>query len=302
MRDSPPVVAVVGSINRDIIIRTHKFPAVGETVVATSFSRTHGGKGANQAIAAARCGQGDVAVALIGAVGGDAEGHAEVAALKGAGVNVDFVARVRGTRTGTAFITVDAGGSNMIVVAAGANHRLSRSHVASALNALEPAVVLISLEISIEAVAAATIAGRRTESAVILNPAPFQSLPREIFSGVDVITPNEIEFRQLVDVAANVSVDSDSIPELIRNAGHLPDRMIQIVTLGERGAVLCAGRNAVLFSAPRATVVDTVGAGDSFNGALAASLAARRPIKESVQAAIAVAAMAVTVRGARGIA
>jgi len=292
-----PHIAVVGSINRDTMIYTQQLPAPGETVVGTRYSWAHGGKGANQASAASAAGQGAITVSMVGAVGRDDFGESELTALDAADVGVRSVVRVRGAATGIAFVTVDETGANQIVVIPGANHCLTKEAVSTALVALQPTVVVVSLEIPDDAVAAAITTGRRLDACVVLNPAPFRRLDQHLVDQIDVLTPNEGEFRRLVGAPDDVAIDEDTIPALIRDAGCMSSAVL--VTVGARGAILVHGTEVTHIPAPPVAVVDTTGAGDALNGSLAAGLAAGAPLPEAAESAVRFAAAATTVPGAR---
>jgi ribokinase len=301
-------VIVVGSLNIDLVSHSETLPAPGETVTGAAFSRHHGGKGGNQAVAAARLG---AATTLIGAVGDDDFGADARVALEAEGIDLAGLAVVP-EQTGVALILVDALGENLISVASGANAALSADHVRSSLDRLRPGpadVVLVGHEIPTPVARAALAAGRAAGATTILNPAPARGLDRSTFGLADVLTPNRGELATLVEVEARRVGRVASVagrPET--QARTLLDRSPEgdgvgravVVTLGAAGAlVVRAGGGSLDVPARVVRAVDTVGAGDAFNGALAAGLAAGLDLNAAVARAIAAAAIATTRAGAR---
>jgi ribokinase len=282
-------VVVVGSVNADYVIRIGHLPQPGETVGAGVLSVFQGGKGANQAHAAARLG---AATVLVAAVGTDPAAEAERAALEQDGADPSELVSCDGP-SGVAIILVDDAGENMIAVAPGANQRLSADLVARRLPPLldRGSVVLAGLEVPLPAVAAAAAAGRTAGATVVINPAPGLALPPGVLAGV-ILTPNEGEIR----LAAPGAPDEAAAIAAVLDAGA---RAV-VVTRGRRGATLHrAGQPVVTVPAPKVTVVDTVGAGDAFNGALAAALADGMSLAAGVELAVAAGAAACTGSGAR---
>lgn len=254
-------VCVLGSANLDIVVPVARHPAAGETVMGADHQRVPGGKGANQAVAAARLGR---SVTFVGRVGDDAAGRELRASLDGSGVDTSLLATDAEAPSGIALITVDDAGENAIVVSPGANGRVDESDIEQAENALaEASVVLLQLEIPIDTV---TLAAEATEATVILNPAPAQALTTRLLEAVNVLVPNETELAFLAQ--ANVPKSLDEAAQL---ATSLPIDHV-IVTLGADGALVVVGDRAVHVPAPRVSPVDTTAAGDSFCGALAHSL------------------------------
>ncbi|NOX23380.1 MAG: ribokinase [Actinobacteria bacterium] len=279
------------------MIYTRQIPAPGETVIGTRYSWAHGGKGANQASAASAAGRGAITVSMVGAVGQDDFAESELNALETADIGVGSVVRVDDAATGIAFVTVDESGANQIVVIPGANHCLTEEAVSTALIAIQPTVVVVSLEIPDDAVAAAVTTGRRLDACVVLNPAPFRRLNQRLLDQIDVLTPNEGEFRQFVGAPDDIAIDEETIPALIRDAGRISSAVL--VTVGARGAILAHGAEVTHIPAPPVAVVDTTGAGDALNGSLAAGLAAGAPLREAAESAVRFAAATTTVPGAR---
>ena len=287
---SQPSVVVVGSVNADLVVSVARLPQAGETVTGGTFARHGGGKGANQAVAAARAG---ASVAMVGAVGADDLGDEALRELAAEGIDVAAVARLDDHATGVAAIVVDERGENQIAVASGANAALDGAVVEEAVARLigrdSEGVVLLGHEVPEAAVVAGIRAGRAAGRHVVLNPAPARRLP-EALDGV-VLTPNADEARALageqdVEAAARALAARTGAPVL--------------VTLGAEGALLLEADGGVArLPALAVEVVDTTGAGDAVNGALAAELAAGRPLHEAARFALAAAALSTRAAGAR---
>lgn len=276
-------VIVVGSVNIDLVANVERLPGPGETVTGGTFSQHHGGKGGNQAVAAARLG---ATVALVGAIGDDAFGREARAALHDEGIDTTFLLTLPDAATGVALILVDAAGENSIAVASGANGRLTRSHVDDALAALRPGpsdVVLVGHEIHTGTAAAALAAARRGGATTVLNPAPAHGLDAAIVAMADVVTPNEGE--AVVLAAAGSTVHGGTTAWL--------------VSLGAAGARLSTADGDLTIPALTVHAIDTVGAGDTLNGALAAGLADGQTLPKAASRAVAAASLAVTRPGAR---
>ena len=279
-------VIVVGSVNVDLVARVKRLPAAGETVGDGAFEQHHGGKGANQAVAARRLG---AAVAFVGAVGRDANGEAARAALDAETIDTREMRTLDGPPTGVALILVDAAGENMIAVAPGANGGLTSAEVTAALGRIglgDADVVLVSHEIPTLAARAALHAARSAGARTILNPAPATGLDRGVFGLADVLTPNRRELATLAtDEARRIGRPSPAGDSPERQARALLEpnaegdgpRLAIIVTLGDAGALLVERHPGSLggcrvVSSPAAPIraVDATGAGDTFNGAVAA--------------------------------
>ena len=272
-------VVVVGSVNADIVLRVPHLPDEGETVLAAGSHRFPGGKGANQAVAAARVG---AEVAFLGCVGADDAGRDLVCRLEAAEVDTRAV-RVTGSPTGAAYIAVDEAGLNTIVVAPGANADLTPDDVTRHPDLLAPAdVVVVQLEIPMPTVDAVTAAAGR----VLLNAAPAQPVPAEVLARIDVLVVNEVEAATLVP---------DGSAEALLALGPAS----VVVTRGSRGALWRSPDGSGVVSATEVAVRDTTGAGDAFVGALAAALAAGRQLESAVALAVEVAGLATTVEGAQ---
>jgi ribokinase len=286
-----PAVTVVGSINLDLLVSVPHLPRPGETVVGSDVTTAPGGKGANQAAAAGALSD---SVAMVGRIGSDGVGTQLRDDLSARGVDVSELLVVEGP-TGHATIAVEAaGGENLIIVAPGANSRLSPADVDVAV-VRDASIVLAQLEIPLETVVAAAAV---TTGRFVLNPAPPQELPAELLARVDVLVPNETELARLCgEPLRERSVDE--VAELARRVAPGAD---VVVTLGARGAlaVLTGTGEAWLVAPPPVTPIDTTGAGDCFNGALCVALADGADLVSAVRQAVAAAALSTTGAGARG--
>lgn len=282
-------IIVIGSANTDLIVRAARLPAAGETVLGGDLATAAGGKGANQAVAAARLG---APVTFVGRLGQDMFGRQSAAGLAAEGLDLTYLVRDADAPSGVALIVVDDAGQNLIAVAPGANGRLTPADVAAAQPAIAAArVLLLQLEIPMETVLAAARAGRAAGLTVILNPAPAQTLPPELYALVDYVTPNEHEATLLSGAA-----DPEAAAGILLGWGV---RGV-IVTLGEAGALLAAGPlMRVRVPGFRVAAVDTTAAGDAFNGGLAVALARGESLPAAVHFAHAVAALSVTRPGAQ---
>ncbi len=270
-----------------------RLPRPGETVSRGTLLVNRGGKGANQAVAARRLG---AEVRLIGAVGSDRSGAEFREGLDALGIDVDGLVTVPGSATGTALILVDAEGRNQIAVAPGANHRLTVEMAARHEAAIAWAQVLLcQLEIPLDVVRWALETAKRHGVITILNPAPVQELSDDMLALSDYLTPNEGELGMLsgAEVGDLPSVREAAQRLLARGARHV------IVTLAGEGALVCDAVNALHFPAFPVRAVDTTGAGDAFNGALAVGLAAGGSLEQAIPLAAAAAALTCTKRGAQ---
>ncbi|MGW0532684.1 ribokinase [Streptomyces sp. NPDC003032] len=281
-----PHIAILGSANMDLVAYVAKAPRRGETVTGREFRTVPGGKGANQAVAAARAG---ATVSMIGAVGSDTFGAQLRSSLEHSGVDTDLLRTVE-TPTGTAHIVVDDEGGNAIVVVPGANGTVKgltpgdEALIASA-NAL-----LLQLEIPVKGVVAAARAARRHGVRTVLTPAPAQHLPDELLAATDLLLPNEHEAATLTGITDDPRAAARSllarVPEIV-------------ITLGSRGSLYAArGAEPVTVPAPRVTAVDTTGAGDTFAGTLAVALAEGRSVPDALTWASSAAALSVQRPGA----
>jgi ribokinase len=296
-----PRVVVVGSSNTDMTVRVPRLPVPGQTILGISFSTTPGGKGANQAVAARRAG---AEVVFVAAVGDDELGRQALELYRREGIDVGQVRVIEGVASGVALIFVDDRGENLIGVAPGANHRLTPEDIDRLPDLLfrEDDVLLVSLEVPLETAIRALRRGTDAEMFTILNPAPApavsESEVRELLSVAVAITPNRDEALAL----AGMTPDPGSEPDWIACGQHLVEMgtTAAVITLGSRGCHVGFGSTFRAIPAPRVEAVDTVGAGDAFNGALAAALLDdRRPLFKAAAWANAAAALAVTRPGAQ---
>ena len=286
-------VAVVGSINADLAAFGSPLPPPGETVIGTEFSLVLGGKGANQAIAAARAG---APTYMIGAVGDDLFSDLTLGALADEGVDVTAV-RIMDGSTGIAHIRVDAlSAQNDIMIIPNANHRLSPDDVEGSLRALRDyvSVVLVQLEIPLTVVQRVAEVCHDCELRLVLDPAPAQPMPPEVWRGVSMVTPNELE----AEVLTGIAVTDRSSAELAARWFLDHGVAIAVITRGEDGALVIGPDGIEEYPAFPATPVDTTAAGDAFAGALGASLARDASLTEALRRGLAAGALAVSVRGA----
>lgn len=286
-------VLIIGSSNTDLIIKAARIPKPGETILGGEFARAAGGKGANQAVAAARAGG---AVTFMARVGCDPNGEAALAGFVADGIDGRHVIRDPTHPSGVALILVDRNGENSIAVASGANDKLSPADVRKAKAAFHRArIVLLQLETPLPTVAAAIELAAARGVRVVLNPAPARPLPAQLLRLVYLLTPNESEAELLTGIA--VSNEGTAA----RAATRLLGRGVQnvIITMGARGAFVAGKDLRRLMPGFKVKPVDTTGAGDVFNGALVVALAEGRPLLESVQFASAAAALSVTRLGAQ---
>jgi ribokinase len=271
-------VVVIGAINVDLVVSGAPLPAPGETVTGGVFAQHHGGKGGNQAVAAARALGGGPGVVIVGAVGNDELGHEALDALRAEGV-ASSVAMRPGVRTGVALICVGPDGENQISVAPGANAQLSAGDVTSAFAQVqEIGVVLASLEVSRGAVRAAAAWCSEHQVPFVLNPAPVQPWVGDVAALATYFTPNEHERKAL---------------------GPLPESVVVVETRGQKGVLIHRDGEEERVGAPRVKAIDTTGAGDCFNGVFAAGLAEGLEVAAAAQRAAAAAALSVTKVGAR---
>jgi ribokinase len=288
-------VVVVGSTNTDMTVRVPRLPAPGETVSGTAFRVTGGGKGANQAVAAARAG---APVVFVTALGTDDIGDRAVASLAADGIDLRLSRRVAGAPSGVALILVDDAGENVIAVASGANAELRPEDIAPLETLVEAGdVLLVQLEIPLRTVEAAIGVARRRQARLILNPAPARPLPDAVLAGAALITPNEHEAAQLTGVGASPG-EADL---LARAAAVLHERGVPdvVITLGAAGIYVSSRGTSSRLPAFPVDAVDTTAAGDVFNGALAVALIEGRALADAARFASAAAAISVTRPGAQ---
>ena len=285
---------MVGSINQDFVLKVERRPQPGETVTDAVLSTHHGGKGANQAVAAARLG---ASVDMLGRVGDDEFGESQLRNLRDQGVDTGFIERLPGWKTGSAFITVTPDGENAIAVAPGANRGLTDEDVEAAADAIAEAAVLVAqMEVSLETLRKAVEVATRVGTRTLVNLAPPFEVPRDFLESLDPLVVNEHEAAFLLGgKVEGVDGGESAVPRLL----ELGPRSA-VVTLGVEGAVFADGESSGHLPAPKAEVVDTTGAGDAFVGALSVKLARGAPLEEAVGFACRAGAAAVANEGAQG--
>lgn len=286
-------IVVIGSSNTDMIVKTAHLPRPGETVLGGEFFSAPGGKGANQAVAAARA---DRDVVFIGRVGDDVFGQRAIEDFARDGIDTDYIIKDKEAPSGIALITVAADGENSIAVASGANARLSPADIENSAEIITSAsVLLMQLEIPIETVRRAAQIARDHDVRVILNPAPAQPLDDLLLSTVSILTPNEIETEMLTGI---MPADAAAMS---RAAAALLSKGIEavLITLGAQGVFVSTPRLQELVPAFRVKAIDTTAAGDVFNGALAVALSENKSIVDAARFANAAAALSVAKLGAQ---
>jgi ribokinase len=277
---------VVGSVNVDLVVNVDRLPSAGETVTGGTYSRHHGGKGSNQAVAAARLGAN---VAFVGAVGADEFGGEARKHLVDEGVDVTALIESDAAPTGVAFILVDDAGENQIAVASGANHAFDSSIWDAAPPPQAGDVLVGCFEVGTDALVAGAQRFAAAGARVIVNPAPATELSAALLATRPLLVPNEGEARTLTGES-----DPVTAARVLAARSGAP----AVVTLGAMGAVIAEGGEFVRVPAPLVEVVDTTGAGDCFVGALAAELSAGRSLTEAVQFAVHASSLSVRVTGA----
>lgn len=297
-RWSQPRMVVAGSANTDMIVRVPRIPRPGETVLGSEFRTAAGGKGANQAVAAARAAGGGCEVVFIGRVGRDAFGKSALKGLAREGIRTDFVLTDRDAPSGVALITVDDGGENAIAVAPGANAALTAADIDRAAGIIaESSLLLIQLEIPLPAVVRAAEIAAANGVPVMLNPAPVPSagIGDDLLRNIAWLTPNETEAETLSGIRVGDHAERDAA------ADALLDRGVDAVlmTLGAEGVFAASGKERFHLPAFPVQAVDTTAAGDVFNGALAVALVEGKALHEAVRFANAAAALSVTRPGAQ---
>ena len=284
-------ILVVGSLNADLVVRAPRFPQPGETISGDDLKIIPGGKGANQAVAAARQG---ASTAMVGRVGNDSFGPELINNLKQNSVDTSHVQTDLEAATGTAIIVVDANGQNSIVLSPGGNGQVTTTDV-DAVSFSDFKLLLLQLEIPLEAVTAAARRAKENGLRVLLNPAPARPLPDELLSLPDFLVPNESELSLLTDLQVN------DLPSAERAAKTLLERGNQtvIVTLGANGALIVSKDLTKHIPAYKVDVVDTTAAGDGFIGGFASALLQDKPLEEAVRYGCACGALAATKFGAQ---
>ena len=286
-------ICVVGSLNIDLTVSMERFHQPGETVTGLGFNTFTGGKGGNQAVAAARLG-GDVC--MVGCVGDDAHGDLYLNTLKREGVDTRFIEKTNEVSTGVALIEVDQAGENRIVVVPGANHAVTTDLVSRSLEAIESSgVMLLQLETPVESVTHAAAIAKRNGLKVILDPAPVCPFSDALYLLCDYITPNETELAALTGLPADTEEDA------IFACSKLIKRGVKAVLhkRGAKGAMLVTKDGARMFPGFRVDAVDTTAAGDTFNAGFAVGLAMDMPVEDAIHLANAAGALSTTAMGAQ---
>ena len=282
-----PVITVVGSYAVGMTMKTKRFPICGETLLGKDFAALHGGKGSNQAIEAARLG---AEVNFIGCVGKDSFGDSAVELFKEEGINCSCVKRSKDYSTGVGFIIVDDSGHNIIVIDFGANNDIDRKDIDKAEDAIAKSdILLVQLEICMEAVEYAIEVAKRHGVKVVLNPAPFQPLSDKLLSLIDIITPNETEARLLLGMEPDEKVSEIEIGNKLLAKGV----KTAIITLGSKGALIVTKEYNETVPVKEVKVLDTTGAGDTFSSSLSVALAEGRNLRDAVEFAGAAASLSV---------
>lgn len=288
-----PRLAVLGSINVDHIMNISQFPKPGETIIGHQYKIAFGGKGANQAVA---CGRSGADITFIACVGDDAIGSEIISQLKTDNIHIDAISIIPQTPTGVAMILVNEQGENVISIVAGANGALTPTHFQQYHHVIEHAdALLMQLESPLETVFEAAKRAKSHQTKVILNPAPAQPLSDEFLSFIDVITPNETEAEILTGVSVHDEAGAAKAAEILHRKGIKQ----VLITLGSRGVWFSEQGKGMIIPGFRVDAVDTIAAGDTFNGAFVTAILEGKPSVEAIRFAHAAAAIAVTRHGAQ---
>lgn len=294
MEPAAPLIVVLGGINMDLVTMTPRFPAAGETVVGRRFLTYGGGKGANQAVAAGRMG---ARVAMVGCVGDDVFAPQALRALVDSGVDVSRVGVTPGTSTGLAIISIDDSAQNRIIQVLGANDTCGDQEAANVMSLLDEAwALLLQLEVSVDLSLKCAQAAKERGVKVILDPSPVRPLPEAFYTCCDIITPNETDAQALVGFPITDRGAAEAAAERLLNRGV----GAAIVTLGPQGCYFADSRGEKGFVPAFAVeALDSVGAGDAFNGVLATALAEGADMGSAIRTASAAGALSVTRSGAQ---
>ena len=285
-------IIVIGSANTDMVVKSAKLPLPGETLIGGTFFMNAGGKGANQAVAAARLGGN---VTLVSKVGNDIFGKQTIEGLKKENINTDFIFVDEKAPSGVALITVNDVGENCIVVAPGANANLLPEDILTVKNIADAEIILMQLEIPMETIAVVARNAKLNHQKVILNPAPAQKLDDELLDGLFLITPNETEASLLIGITVEDEATASLAARLFLNKG------VQnvLITLGSKGAYFKNEDISLMINAPAVQAMDTTAAGDTFSGALTVALTENMDWKNAIQFAVDAASISVTILGAQ---
>ena len=285
-------ILVIGSLNMDLVVVTSRHPLIGETILGESFNTYPGGKGANQAIAAARLG---AQVRMVGCVGEDLFGQALRENLSQNGVDCTLLKISENVVSGTALITVDQAGRNSIIVVPGSNHDLLPADLESLEKEIASAeIVILQMEIPLETVWKSILLAKKHAVPVLLNPSPAHLIPDEYLDGLDYLVPNESELSSLT------GLPTDTLPEIINALNILISKGVRRVTLtrGEKGCYYMDRETEFQIPSYKVNPVDTTGAGDAFIGGFAYSLVSGEKLQDALETGVAAGALAVTKSGA----
>jgi ribokinase len=287
------LICVIGSANTDMVVKVKHLPSPGETIIGGTFLMNAGGKGANQAVAAARSGGN---VSFVASLGDDVFGQESMKQLRAENISTGFVHIDKDHPSGIALIYVDDKGENSIVVAPGANSQLNSEHAEAALRSLkESSIILIQLEIPIETVTHAIREAHTRGHQIILNPAPASNIDDELYPMLYMITPNESEAELLTGIRVEDGISARQAAAAL----HLKGVPQVVITMGSKGAFVSTSRIQKLIPAPAVKALDTTAAGDCFNGALAVALAEGKELEEAVEVACHAASISVMRMGAQ---
>jgi ribokinase len=293
MKQDVPTIAVVGSSNMDLVVKSKRIPAKGETILGGDFIMVPGGKGANQAVAAAKLG---ARVFFIAKLGDDIFGSQSLNNFKKEGVNTRYVLQTKEAPSGVALIMVDDEGNNIIVVAPGANHKLMPDDVKAAESDIASSGALVAqLEVPIETIEFAAELANKSKLPFILDPAPAQKLSPKLLNMVDVLTPNETEAQILTDIEVKDQKSAEAAAKKLLECGVKN----VILTMGTSGYLSASKEGTKFVAAKKVTAADSTAAGDAFTGSLAVGLAEGKTLSEAASFANNVAAVSVTKMGAQ---
>ena len=291
--NSDPIF-VIGSINTDMVAMTEVLPSPGETVMGREYMMTAGGKGANQAVAAARMG-GDVT--MIGRLGNDVFAEQSIKRLKSENINCEFITKDTEKSSGVALISVDQNGENHIVVAPGANETLTKERLGSVLSQIpDNAIVMMQLEIPLESVVSVIEFCKKSDKKIILDPAPAKNLTPEFTKSLYMITPNETEANAMTGIKIKDLRDVKKVARKLLGSGS----QYVLITMGANGVYLASQNDDFEYiPSPKVTTIDSTAAGDCFNGTLAVSLSQGLSVFEAAKKACRAASISVTRKGAQ---
>ena len=285
-------IIVIGSANTDMVVKSKELPLPGETILGGTFFMNAGGKGANQAVAAARLGG---EVILVGKVGNDIFGKQTIEGLKKESIKTDYVCVDDETPSGTALIMVNEEGENCIVVAPGANARLLPEDIDKVKNLADAAIILMQLEIPMETIEAVARMAKANQQKLIINPAPAQPLSNELLKGLFLVTPNETEAFLLTGIKVEDVATASQAAKILLGKGVEN----VIITLGRQGAYFQNSQMELKIDAPLVKAMDTTAAGDTFSGAIAVAITENLDWKEAIEFAVTAASISVTRMGAQ---